>query len=299
MSIYRRLYPFTGVWICGAGEIPMLAQIKDAGFMGFRDDVAWNRTELTRGVYNYTVLDSRVNLAESSGLRLWAVLGGQNSLYGGAPDDSISRSAWLKYIVAVVKRHKKKGIVWELYNEPNEPTFWAPTSAGAYATMVQQSVQAIRSVSPDEIIIAGGTSTIMDGFDGDVIDPYIYTAVRSGLDVDFLMPHGYSHYYTLLENNMQFYTETVRNLGNCSAVGVGEVGHSHGWLGLNEGDPTFEATQEDAYRYTIRTCKNNGWPVALYNIQDPPNTTLNTYGMFDANGNAKPLLEACAWEIAP
>lgn len=60
-----------------------------------------------------------------------------------------------------VKRYQGKGVIWEIYNEPNIKVFWHPTpSPYNYSLLVQAVATAFRQEAPSEVLIAPATSEI-------------------------------------------------------------------------------------------------------------------------------------------
>ena len=64
------------------------------------------------------------------------------------------------FAAAVASRYKGSGVhCWEIWNEPNNPSFWAPAAdPQAYTALLEQAAQAIRHQDKDSYIITGGLS---------------------------------------------------------------------------------------------------------------------------------------------
>jgi hypothetical protein len=286
---YKQRYPFAGIWIAGSIEVPQLQLIKEAGFIGFRDDITWQTTEPSIGVYNYAQIDSRMQLATQSGLRLWAVLGYGNTNYGGFPDDSTSLEGFKNYAKALVTRYPEQGIIWEIQNEPD--INWIPTNVAAYATAVNETAAAIRSISAEEWVIADGTSEIRVNTDGEVPSAFLGSSIVYGLNVDYITPHGYRHLApNTIVHDLQQVNELLQLHSSNAKIGIGEWGYYGSWLN----DPPanlVEQLQINAYVEMVNISKRYRYPLCIYNIQDSPSPT-QPFGLFNSDNSIKPLFTA-------
>ena len=101
--------------------------IADAGFRWVRMDLKWDATERERGRYNFSAYDRLMNAIEPFGMRALFILDYGNPLYGeGAPRTEAARNAFAKWAVAAAQHFANRGVIWEVYNEPNNPMFWQP-----------------------------------------------------------------------------------------------------------------------------------------------------------------------------
>ena len=120
------------------GELEM---IRAAGFRWVRMDFTWAATEPEPGRYDFAKYDALLGALERAGLRAFFVLDDGHPKYARptAPGDAGDthsftsragtpefRDAFAKWAVAAVGHFKGRGIVWELWNEPNIAGFWKP-----------------------------------------------------------------------------------------------------------------------------------------------------------------------------
>jgi polysaccharide biosynthesis protein PslG len=154
------------------GELAMLAA---AGFRWVRMDFVWQSTETEKGIYDFSAYDRLLGALDEHRLRPLFILDYANSLYDGnhAPFTKEGRQAFAKWAAAAVKRYRGRGIVWEIYNEPNTG-FWTPTpNVSDYVKLALETSRAIHQVAPDEQIIGPGVW----GFDL----PFVEECLRAGL----------------------------------------------------------------------------------------------------------------------
>jgi hypothetical protein len=71
------------------------------------------------------------------------------------------RAAFARWAAAAATHFKDRGILWEIWNEPNHRMFWTPQpEVEQYAALALAASQAIRAAAPGEAIIGPATSTI-------------------------------------------------------------------------------------------------------------------------------------------
>jgi hypothetical protein len=149
-----------------------LTMITDAGFKFIRMDLVWSRVERTKGEYEFkeSGYDALTLGCEKLGIRVLYILDYSNKLYES--DRSVrteaGRKAFADFAAAAAKRYAGKGILWEIWNEPNIKQFWMPQPSGDdYSKLVEAAAQRIRQVDPNAQILAGATSQIpLEWFEG-------------------------------------------------------------------------------------------------------------------------------------
>lgn len=141
------------------GEMEMLAE---AGFRWVRMDFAWGGTEREQGRYDFSAYDRLLAALEPHGIRALFILDYSNRHYDGglSPCSDDGRAAFARWAAAAVERFRGRGILWEMYNEPNIG-FWKPKpDAEQYVKLALAVGQAIRRAAPDEQYIGPATSQI-------------------------------------------------------------------------------------------------------------------------------------------
>jgi len=141
------------------GEMQELAA---AGFKWVRMDFGWGGIERVKGTYNFAEYDRLMSELEAVHITPTFILDYSNRFYdnGQSPQSDEGREAFAKWAAASVTHFKGKGIVWEMYNEPNIG-FWKPhPDVQQYAKLALAVGKAIRAAQPGEICIGPGSSTI-------------------------------------------------------------------------------------------------------------------------------------------
>jgi len=142
------------------GEIKMLSE---AGFHWVRMDLVWEATEKEPGQYDFSAYDRLLTSLDPFGIHALFILDYANHLYdnGAPPRTETARQAFARWAVAAGKHFAGHGVLWEVYNEPNQPGFWRPQpNAQEYAALALAVGRAFRAALPDEKLIGPATSEI-------------------------------------------------------------------------------------------------------------------------------------------
>jgi hypothetical protein len=142
-----------------AGEVEMIAA---AGFKWVRIDFFWDATEHRKGEYNFGDYEYLMSQLEKHNISAIFILAYTNGLYGGnSIINKEGRIAYAQWAAAAVDHFKGRGIIWEIWNEPNGDTFWfGHSDVHQYIAMALEAVKAIRNKAQNEIIIGPATSNL-------------------------------------------------------------------------------------------------------------------------------------------
>jgi hypothetical protein len=194
-------------WYLQPGD---LARIRADGFSVVRWGIPWERVEKAQGVYDWSEVDRFVSALAESDLRSVVILAYGNRLYlspeqalsGGAanpllearpPVTQQARAAFARFAAAAAARYRNQPIMWEIWNEPDNRTFWAPSpDPRAYATVAGQACAAIREASPKATIIGAAGAAMPNAVAHHEVNLYS-ELVRSGAlgCLDGLSGHAY------------------------------------------------------------------------------------------------------------
>lgn len=221
------------------GEAKMIA---DGGFRVLRMDFSWAGTEREKGVYNWAAYDRLAQTMAKNGLKPLFILDYGNSLYSPAPpiepaaNDANSpafRAAFARWAAASAAHFKGRGIIWEIWNEPNGAGFWKPRpDAATYSLLALEATRAIKAAAPGECVIGPATSGV------DM--PFIEACFKAGLLQlwDAVSVHPYRQ--SVPESANSEYRELRRLIeqykppGKAMPILSGEWGYSAGWGEFDE-----------------------------------------------------------------
>src|SRR5258706_620658 len=142
------------------GEVKMIAT---AGFRWVRMDLKWDVTERRRGQYDFAEYDRLASALDESKIHALFILDYGNPLYDNStpPRTPSARQAFARWAVAAAKHFSSRGIMWEVYNEPNQQIFWPPwPNPKEYLELALAVGQAFRTEVPGEKLIGPAVSEI-------------------------------------------------------------------------------------------------------------------------------------------
>ena len=249
-------------WIV-PGELEM---IKAAGFKWIRMDLTWSATEKQKGKYDFTAYDGLLAALDKEKLHALLVLDYGNPLYADPGDTQPFtsragteefREAFAKWAAAAVGHFAGRGCIWEIWNEPNYKTFWAPApNVAEYVALAAAADAAIHQAAPGEPIIGPGSSTI--AFD------FIEACCQAGLLGDWaavsVHPYRQSDPATAADEFRRLRALIAKYAPSSKTVPIisSEWGYSTSWKGFDEG-------KQAAYlRREFQTNIASGIPLSIW-----------------------------------
>ncbi|HTV42143.1 MAG TPA: cellulase family glycosylhydrolase [Candidatus Sulfotelmatobacter sp.] len=167
-----------------------LKMIAAAGFKFVRMDFLWDSTERQKGQYDWSDYDAFTSELERHGLRPYYIFDYSNPLYEenvtganpithqpetslASPQHPESIAAYARWAAAAAEHFRGRGVIWEIWNEPNI-SFWKPRpDAAQYSALALATARAVRAADPQACIVGPTTS----GFDW----KFLETVFKSGL----------------------------------------------------------------------------------------------------------------------
>jgi hypothetical protein len=267
-----------------------LDMIQAAGFKFIRMDFTWSAIEKTKGAYDFKGYDILTDALARRGIRALYILDYSNALY--ETEQSVrteaGRRAFASFAAAAAKRYRGRGILWELWNEPNIE-FWKPQpSVNDYMALAKAVFPAIRKADPGATCVAPATSGIP--FD------FLEECFRQGLLdlVDAVTVHPYRQEppetvigdYARLRELIAKYRPDRRDLPILS----GEWGYSSVWS-------NFDAARQGRYLpRQFLTNLSQGVPLSIwYDWHDDginPREAEHHFGTVTFDYKAKPAYRA-------
>jgi hypothetical protein len=224
------------------GEIKLIA---DAGFRWVRMDFKWDETEREPGRYDFSAYDRLMSSLSEYRIQALFILDYGNPLYDNdaPPRTDESRRAFARWATAAAKHFGGRGVIWEIYNEPNTAMFWPPRpNPEEYIALALAVGRAFRAEVPDEKLIGPATAGIdfpfLEAcFKAGLLDYWSAVSVHPYRKTD---PEQTANDYCRLREMIERY-RTTTNWGNerISAgreipIISGEWGYSAVWRNMNE-----------------------------------------------------------------
>ena len=141
------------------GEMEMLAR---GGVRWVRMDFSWDATEREPGRYDFSAYDRLLGRLDQYHIRAVLILDYSNRHYdhGLSPASDEGRKAFARWAVAAAWHFRGRGVLWEMYNEPNIQ-FWKPKpDARQYIKLALEVGKALRKAEPGEPYVGPATSQI-------------------------------------------------------------------------------------------------------------------------------------------
>ena len=132
--------------------------MKDAGIHWARPELWWGVLEPEKGKFDWTFSDKLAQLYRDQGMNGMALLCYSSAWSGKPPADAEERALYANYVYQVVNRYKDVFHVWEIWNEPNIPTFWPEPNVRDYTLMLKEAYKAAKKADPDCVVLAASTS---------------------------------------------------------------------------------------------------------------------------------------------
>jgi len=142
------------------GEMQELAA---AGFHWVRMDLDWSATERVKGRYDFSAYDRLLAALAPYRIRPILILDYANKFYdqGIAPHTDAGRAAFARWAAAAALHFHGRGVVWEMYNEPNYARFWRPApNVEDYILLALATGEAIQEADPGATIIGPACALI-------------------------------------------------------------------------------------------------------------------------------------------
>jgi len=252
-----------------------------AGVRWVRIDLAWSAAEPEPGRYDFRTWDRFVDSFEPLGIRTLFILDYGNRLYDeGLPPSTESGRAAFAAFARAAARHFRGRALWEIWNEPNLPQFWAGSpDPAAYVALARAAAAEIRREDPRAWILGpslgGGT------FDFKYLDATFALGLLDIVDAVSVHPYGAAY----PEAAAAFYDDVRRRIATHAPrrdipVVVSEWGYAVEGLGREE--------QADYLLRALETNRRSGIPLTIwYNWQEPI-TPWHSFGLLDVRGQPKP-----------
>lgn len=176
--------------------------IAAAGFRFIRMDFFWSSTERVRGEYDWSAYDELTEQIDRRGLRALYILDYSNPLYEdtvvarnpisgreerttASPQQPESVAAFARWAAAAAAHFQGRGILWEIWNEPNI-SFWRPRpDVRQYSTLALATCRAVRAADREAVLLAPASS----GFPWEFLEAFFRSGILEYLDAVSVHPY--------------------------------------------------------------------------------------------------------------
>jgi hypothetical protein len=185
--------------------------MKDAGMYWARLELWWGVVEPEQGKFDWSFSDKVAKLYRDQGMNGMCLLCYSSAWSGKPPADDAERVRYANYVYQMVSRYKDTFTVWEIWNEPNIPTFWPEPNVRDYTLMLIEAYKAAKKADPTCTILAASTS-------GPDLDFIKGIRANGGWDYcDGISIHPYSMFggplQQRLDTTLRMHQEYIASLG--------------------------------------------------------------------------------------
>lgn len=144
----------------GPGEVAALA---GSGFGIVRMDVQRRIAERPGGLFDFSAYDVLVGSLAQAGARPLLILWSGETTpenQAVAPRTEEARAAMARFASAIAYQYRDSGVLWEIWNEPNNDHFWQPRPDPIeYTALAVAMARAIHQADPDAVVLgpSGGS----------------------------------------------------------------------------------------------------------------------------------------------
>jgi hypothetical protein len=134
--------------------------IEKAGVGMVRQVISWDEVEPQQGTWQFDRYDQILKLLDEHQVKMLAVLcytaGWTGQEWNSTPD----RELFVAYVRQVVRRYKDRIKYWELWNEPDQRTYWqSQDGMKSYVELLRAVYPAIKQEDPTAIVVLGSVNT--------------------------------------------------------------------------------------------------------------------------------------------
>ncbi len=159
-----------------------------------RNDFLWDKIEIAKGEYDWSLYDSIVEINRESGLQMIGLLAYTATWASTAPQGAETPehyaprtvSEYADFVYRTVSRYKDTVHLWEIWNEPNLDGFFRPThNAEAYVELLKAGYLAAKRADPKATVVMSGLS----GTGGGYLDEMIQLGAADYTDAVVIHPY--------------------------------------------------------------------------------------------------------------
>ncbi len=260
-------------------------------------DLLWRNVE-RRGRFRFLAYDLFLRSVESRGMGvLWILDYGHPEHGGDVPRSPDDLAAFTRFAQAVAEHFHGRNVRYEIWNEPNNPQFWAGSPDPiAYGRLLSGAATAMRSADPSAIISSGGISNLdllflSRALDRDAI--HVLSAVS-------VHPYPKGGPETIVSAFSDVQSWIRQQTDHDIEIWDSEWGYSSTLSdprsALNGHNQRARERQANLAVRELLTVWSLGFRLGVwYDLRDdgsdPANPEQN-YGLLDANGSEKPAIQA-------
>ncbi len=152
------------LWFAPEVYRQQMERLRALGLQWVRIDLHWDRIEPEQGRFRWDVLDPLMQQVQANDLQAEVYLVGSARYASSAPVDAPNPDqypprdpAQYAQVLAQLAARYPQVAAWQVWNEPNLPSFWYPREdPAAYGRLLLASIQALHQAAPARQVVLGG-----------------------------------------------------------------------------------------------------------------------------------------------
>lgn len=299
-----------------------VARLKKGGVGTVRFVLPWQNTEVAPNSFRWAATDAKIDAIRAAGAEPIPVLYGYPRWLSTEVlppvGELLAEVGWQRFVAEVVGRYGPNGTraaedpgfepitVWQIWSEPNIPTFWGGgrPDASEYVTLLRLTAPVIHGIDPRAELIAAGLSPARRGVKPPKFMTQVYERYdRLGISPDFdqISLNPYAESVRETRKQVKAFSNSARRAtGRRPRLMIAEIGWASGGPRRHPATTTKKLQAKrltQAYRMFER--KRKRWKISSVNWYAwrdlPPEIDGCVFcgdaGLFNFKGRAKP-----AWD---
>ncbi|MFA7309083.1 MAG: beta-galactosidase [Patescibacteria group bacterium] len=147
------------------------SEIQELGVSWVREEFVWGQIEPEKDNLNWDFYDNAFNSLSKSNVKVLGIIdysapwATSNPGLDQADKYMPDLAQWEKYVSRVVERYGERVDAWQIWNEPNIPTFFKPQpNIDQYISILRTASSVVREKDPNAQILVAGMSGVDVGY---------------------------------------------------------------------------------------------------------------------------------------
>lgn len=229
----------------------LISKASDLGVKWARVSINWSTIEDSSGTYHWKYMDTIISGLTEHKIEPYVCVNGGHQTYTDYLPPIANQTGikkWKKFITTMTKRYAQDVDYWEVWNEPNYPSFWKPEpNAKDYVQLTKITSNIINNKDSEATLLGGSLARVDTPYakkifkEGiaeyiDVVTVHPYNAIPLGSVKKIAYPIRTPDYYLPSSNQYSELFEVINAHDSTINLWQAECGYpsgqnSHGWFG--------------------------------------------------------------------
>lgn len=130
--------------------------MSQAGVQFVRFDFDWKDIEPTDDEFTFSKYENIIDKLDQKNIRTLGIFDYGNNWSDPTTGNVAEINRFADFVYNTVKHFKDDVKLWQIWNEPNNETFWSNPSAVNYTKLLKVAYAAVKQADPDAVVILGG-----------------------------------------------------------------------------------------------------------------------------------------------